>query len=109
MRLPTSRPPTHPGEILLEEFLVPLHMTQQELAGRIGVSYPRVNELVNAKRGVTPDTALRLARLFGTTAEFWLNGQLAWDLWQAQPSANAQGIAQIVPLAGASSNSVELQ
>lgn len=56
MRLPTSRPPTHPGEILLEEFLVPLHMTQQELAGRIGVSYPRVNELVNAKRGVTPDT-----------------------------------------------------
>lgn len=109
MRLPTSRPPTHPGEILLEEFLVPLHMTQQELAGRIGVSYPRVNELVNAKRGVTPDTALRLARLSGTTAEFWLNGQLAWDLWQAQQSANAQGIAQIVPLAGASSNSVELQ
>ncbi len=109
MRLPISRPPTHPGEILLEDFLVPLQMTQQELADRIGVSYPRVNELVNAKRGLTPDTALRLARLFGTTAEFWLNGQLAWDLWHAQQSAKAQGISQIVPLAGVSSNSVELQ
>lgn len=109
MRLPISRPPTHPGEILLEEFLAPLHMTQQELADRIGVSYPRVNELVNGKRGVTPDTALRLARLFGTSAEFWLNGQLAWDLWHALQSSKAQGIAQIVPLSASSSDSVELQ
>lgn len=89
MRLPTKRPPTHPGEILLEEFLLPLQMTQQDLADRIGVSYPRINELVNGKRGVTPDTVHRLSRLFGTTAEFWLNGQLAWDLWHAQRSPKA--------------------
>lgn len=105
MRLPTKRPPTHPGEILLEEFLLPLQMTQQDLADRIGVSYPRINELVNGKRGVTPDTALRLSRLFGTTAEFWLNGQLAWDLWHAQRSPKAQHIAQIVPLISGATDS----
>jgi len=65
MRLPKYRTPTHPGEVLLKEFLEPYGLTQKELARRIGVSYPRVNELVHGKRGVTPDTALRLARLFG--------------------------------------------
>ena len=97
-RLPTRRPPTHPGEILLEEFLTPLGMTQRELAHRIKVSYPRVNELVQGRRGVTPDTALRLARLFGTTAEFWLQGQLLWDLYQAMHSEKAQLIGEIEPL-----------
>lgn len=81
-------------------------MTQQDLADRIGVSYPRINELVNGKRGVTPDTALRLSRLFGTTAEFWLNGQLAWDLWHAQRSPEAQHIAQIVPLTSGATDSI---
>jgi len=80
-RLPQNRAPVHPGEMLREEFLRPLQMTQTELSRRIAVSYPRVNEIVNEKRGITPDTALRLARLFGTTAEFWLNGQRNWDLW----------------------------
>jgi len=79
--LPKHGPPTHPGEMLLEEFLKPIGMSQTELAERIRVSYPRVNEIINGKRGVTPDAALRLSKLFGTTAEFWLNGQRNWDLW----------------------------
>jgi len=97
-RLPTHRPPTHPGEMLLEEFLEPHGMTQTELAERIGVSYVRINEIVNAKRGVTPDTALRLSRLFGTTAEFWLNGQRNWDLWHALRAPEAETIGEIEPI-----------
>ncbi|MFN0178257.1 MAG: HigA family addiction module antitoxin [Gemmatimonadales bacterium] len=96
--MPTSRPPTHPGEMLLEEFLKPLSLTQKELAERIGVSYPRVNELIHAKRGVTPDTALRLGQLLGTTPQFWLNLQMAWDLYNASRSASARAIRQIRPL-----------
>ena len=92
MRLPQNRTPTHPGEVLLEEFLEPYGLTQKELARRIGVSYPRVNELIHGKRGVTPDTALRLAKLFGTTPEFWLNLQLAHDLYRARQSADHEDI-----------------
>ena len=82
MRLPKERVPTSPGEMLREEFLEPLGMTQVELAQRIRVPYVRVNELVNGKRRVTPSTALRLAKAFGTSPEFWLNGQLALDLYR---------------------------
>lgn len=96
--LPSKRPPTHPGEMLLEEFLKPLGMTQTELAERINVSFPRINELINAKRGVTPDTALRLAKLFGTSPEFWLNGQLHWDLWQALHTPAVKEIRKIRPV-----------
>lgn len=99
LMLPKNRPPTHPGEMLLEEFLKPLGMTQSELAKRIHVSFPRVNEIINARRGITPDTALRLSRLFGTTPEFWLNGQRNWDLWHALHSQEAQDIRAIEPLA----------
>ena len=99
MPLPAHRAPTHPGEVLLEEFLVPLGLTQSELAARIHVSYPRVNGLVHGKRGVTPDTALRLSRLLGTTPEFWLNLQLAFDLWQAMHAEAARNIADIRPVA----------
>jgi len=67
-------------------------LTQKELAERIGVSYPRVNELVHGKRGVTPDTALRLARFFGTTPEFWLNLQQAYDLYRARQNLNHESI-----------------
>ena len=98
MTLPKNRPPTHPGEMLIEEFLKPLGMSQTDLASRIKVSFPRVNELVNGKRGVTPDTALRLSRLFGTTPEFWLNGQRNWDLWHALKSPNAKEIRRIKPV-----------
>jgi len=93
--VPEKRTPTHPGEVLLEEFLKPYGMTQKELARRIGVSYPRVNELIHKKRGVTPDTALRLSRLFGTTPEFWLNLQLAYDLYEAKQKASYDGIKPI--------------
>jgi len=95
MRIPTHGPPTHPGEMLLEEFLKPLGISQVELAKLIGVSYPRVNELIHGKRGMTPDTALRLERLFGMEAQFWLNLQLAWDLYHALHSPAAQQIEQI--------------
>ena len=85
--------------MLLREFLVPLEMSQTELSQRIGVSFPRVNEIVKGKRGITPDTALRLSRLFRTTPEFWLNGQLHWDLWQAMNSPKARDIRRIKPVA----------
>ena len=98
--LPKNGPPTHPGEMLLEEFLKPLDMSQTELAARIRVSYPRVNEIINGKRGITPDTALRLCKLFGTTPEFWLNGQRNWDLWHALRSETAGDLKRIVALAG---------
>ena len=82
LRIPKERAPTLPGEMLLEEFLKPLGMTQTELAERIRVPYVRVNEIVNGKRRVTPSTALRLAKAFDTSPEFWLNGQLASDLYR---------------------------
>jgi len=84
IRIPTHREPTHPGEMLLEEFLRPMGLTQQELASAIHVPYQRVNELVNKRRGVTPATALRLAKFFGTSASFWMNLQLRWELYHAQ-------------------------
>ena len=96
--LPTKRAPTHPGEILRKDFLEPLGLSQKEAAARLGVSYERFNELVNGRRGVTPDTALRLSRLFGTTPEFWLNGQLNLDLWLAMHSPAQKAIDRIEPL-----------
>jgi addiction module HigA family antidote len=98
VRLPGNRRPIHPGEMLRTEFLEPLGMTQADLAKRIGVSYVRVNELVNGKRGVTPDTALRLAKLFGMSVEFWLNGQLECDMWEALHSPAMAEIEKIEPL-----------
>jgi antitoxin HigA-1 len=95
VRLPTNGPPTHPGVMLQEEFLTPLAMTQTELAKKLGVSYPRVNELIHGKRSVTPDTALRLEQLFGMEAQFWLNLQLAWDLYHVLHSPAAREIRKI--------------
>jgi antitoxin HigA-1 len=84
IRIPTHRPPTHPGEMLLEEFLNPMNVTQRELAQAIGVPYQRVNEIINGRRGVSPSTALRIAKYLGTTPDFWMNLQLRWDLYHAQ-------------------------
>lgn len=84
VRIPTHRQPTHPGEMLITEFLEPLGISQRELATGIHVPYQRVNELVNQRRGVTPSTALRLAKFLGTTPGFWMNLQLRWDLFHAQ-------------------------
>jgi antitoxin HigA-1 len=84
VRIPTHRPPTHPGETLREEFLVPMKISQRDLADAIHVPYQRVNEFVNQKRGITSSTALRLERFFGVSADFWLNLQVRWDLYRAQ-------------------------
>jgi addiction module HigA family antidote len=84
VRIPTNRPPTHPGEMLLTEFLEPLGLTQKQLADSIHVPYQRINEIINGKRGVTPSTALRLAKFFGVSNDFWLNLQLRWDLYHVQ-------------------------
>ena len=95
VRIPTHGPPTHPGEMLLEEFLKPLGMTQRELAEKIEVSYSRINELIRNKRGVTPEMAVRLEQLFGMEAQFWLNLQLAWDLYHVLHSPAAKEIRKI--------------
>lgn len=84
VRVPTNRTPTHPGEMLLEEFLNPMGLTQRELADAIHVPYQRVNDIVHGRRGITPSTALRLAKYFGMSADFWMNLQLRWDLFFAQ-------------------------
>ena len=97
-RLPLHRPPTPPGEMLLEEFIKPLGMTQAELARRLGVSYPRLNEIIKGRRSVTPDTALRLARVLGMPADFWLNLQQDWDLWHAMNSPEAKEISKLEPV-----------
>lgn len=94
VRIPTHRPPTHPGEMLREEFLVPMNISQRDLADAIHVPYQRVNELVNRKRGITPSTALRLAKFFGVSPDFWLNLQVRWDLYRAQV-AEADELASI--------------
>ena len=100
-RLPRERPPTHPGEMLLHEFLEPLGVSQSALAVRLGVSFPRLNEVIRGRRGVTPDTALRLARVVGMSADFWLGLQQDWDLWHAMRSDKAAAIAELEPLRSA--------
>ena len=97
-RLPKKRPPTHPGEMLLEEFIKPLELTQTELAQRLGVSYPRLNEIIKGRRSVTPDTALRLSHVLGMSAGFWLGLQQDWDLWHAMNSPQAIEIKRLKPI-----------
>ena len=96
--LPTHRAPTHPGVMLLEEYLKPLGVTQTAFAFRLGVSFPRLNEIINGRRAVTVDTALRLERVLGMSAEFWLNLQQDWDLWHAINGPAAEEIAKLEPL-----------
>jgi addiction module HigA family antidote len=97
-RLPRVLPPTHPGEMLLQEFLLPLGISQSAFAVRLGISFPRINEIVRGKRSVTPDTALRLARVLGMSADFWLGLQQDWDLWHAMRGKKAARIAELAPL-----------
>jgi len=82
--------------MLLKEFIEPLNMTQKQLADQIHVPYQRINELINGKRGMTPSTALRLAKFFGNSADFWLNLQLRWDLYHAQ-KYEASALQKIFP------------
>jgi len=86
IRIPAHRTPTHPGEMLIEEFLTPMGITQRQLADAIHVPYQRINEIINGKRGVTPATAMRLAAFFGNTPDFWMNIQQRWDLYHAGKS-----------------------
>ena len=81
--LPKNRMPSHPGEILKMEFLDPMGLRQRELADRMDVSEQRINELINGKRGVTPETAIKLSKALGTSEEFWMNLQGAYDLAKA--------------------------
>lgn len=97
-RLPRRRPPTRPGEMLLEEFVKPLGITQSELAIRLGISFPRLNEIIRGKRSITSDTALRLARVLGMSADFWLGLQVDWDLWHAMHGLKASEINRLEPL-----------
>jgi len=84
--------------MLLEEFLKPLDISQSAFAIRLGVSFPRLNEIIRGKRAVTPDTALRLAQVTGMSADFWLGLQLDWDLWHALRGDAAKRIRKLAPL-----------
>ena len=97
VNIPTNRPPTSPGEMLKEEFLEPMGLTQQQLADGIGVSYQRVNELINGKRGLTTSTALRLAKYLNTSPDFWLNMQRANELYRVMQKEREE-IAKIQPI-----------
>ena len=89
IRIPKNRPSTHPGEVLREDFLIPMGLTQKALADAIDVPFQRINEIVSGKRGLTPSTALRLARYFGTSPGFWLNLQMKRDLYFAEEKEKA--------------------
>lgn len=87
--IPKNRKPTHPGEILLEEFLKPMGMSQIELAKKMGVPIQRVNTLINGKRDMTAETAILLSRVLKTSSEFWMNLQVAYDLFEARRAMDA--------------------
>lgn len=95
--LPKNRIPAHPGEILSEEFLDPLGITQVQLAAHLGTSTNRVNEIVCGKRGVTPEMAWLLAQAFGTTPDFWINLQTNYDLARARPARSVHRIVRRSP------------
>ena len=88
--IPSHRVPTHPGEVLQEEFLEPLGLTQVKLAAHIGVSVQRINEIIRGKRGITPATAWLLAQAFGTTPQFWVNLQANHDLASSRPTRSVR-------------------
>ena len=92
MLIPENRIPTHPGEILLEEFMIPMQLTQVALADHLGIPVQRINEIVRGKRGITPATAWLLSQAFGTTPAFWLNLQMAYDLSRSKPKQAIQPI-----------------
>lgn len=81
--LPKKRPPTHPGEMLLKEFLEPMGVSQKAFAAHLGWTYARLNEIINGRRGITPESALSFGEALGTGPELWLNLQRDWDLWHA--------------------------
>ena len=95
--IPTHRPPTHPGEMMLEEFLKPRGISRKTFAAAVGLSYGQVNKILNRKGTVTAAIAYRFSKYSGISPEFWLEGQMAWDLWHAQRS-EAEVLERIQPL-----------
>jgi len=104
IRLPKQRPPTSPGTLLAQEFLAPLGLTVTAFAKHIGIGRDRLSEIIHARRRVTPDTAMRLSIALGTTVEFWLNAQMAADLYEARRAANIGSLKKIKPITGGSSS-----
>lgn len=92
---------THPGEVLLEDFMKPLELSSNALARKLGIPANRISDIVRARRGVTADTALRLAKAFGTTPEFWMNLQLAYDVSVAVAQKGAEIEREVQPIAAA--------
>jgi addiction module HigA family antidote len=86
IRIPTHRTPTHPGEMLLEEFLIPMDLTRQALAEAVHLPYEQIREITEGRRDITPAAALRLAKFFGMSPDFWMNLQLRWDIYHAEQS-----------------------
>ncbi len=97
-RLPKQRSPTHPGEMLAEEFVKPLGITRKKLARRLDVSYSSLIDIIKERRSVTPYTALRLSQVLGMSADFWLGLQQDWDLWHAMNSQEAKKISRLKPI-----------
>ncbi len=93
--IPSNRKATHPGLILLNEFLEPMALTQKALAAHIGISIQRVNEIVKGKRGISPDTAWLFSEAFNTSPEFWLNLQSAYDLSSHKPKIHVQPLVAL--------------
>jgi addiction module HigA family antidote len=96
VRIPTHREPTHPGIILFEEFLEPMEISETELAKAINVPYQQVDDLINGRQEITPGIALKLAKLFGTTPDFWLNFQRRYELYWVQQQESKE-IERITP------------
>jgi addiction module HigA family antidote len=97
IRIPTNRTPTHPGEMLLEEFVRPLNVTTSSLAAAMHLPETWIDELVNGQRSITPSLALRLAKLLGMSPDFWMNLQVRWDLYRAQQEERSE-LDRIQPL-----------
>jgi addiction module HigA family antidote len=93
--IPKNRIPTHPGQVLLEDFLIPMKIPQTQLADHLKISVQRINELVNGKRGVTPETAWLLAAAFQTSPAFWMNLQAQHDLAKNRPTSMLQAIRSL--------------
>jgi len=95
MLQPENRIPIHPGEVLLEEFLIPKGISQVALARHLGIPVQRVNEIVRGKRGITPDTACLLAQALNTTPEFWMNLQVGYDLARYKPKRQVKSLVTV--------------
>lgn len=97
LRLPQKRPPVHPGEILLEEYMMPYDITQQEMAIHLKISRKHLIDIIHARKPISLEIAQRLAKLFQTSIDFWLNGQMAYDLWHAVRNPSKE-LKEIKPL-----------